>query len=43
MRDTERGRYIGRGRNRLIVGNLIQDSIPGPRDHALNQRQMLNH
>ena len=43
MRDTERGRDIGRGRSRLLVGSLIQDSIPAPQDHDLSQRQMLNH
>ena len=37
MRDTERGRDIGRERSRL------PDSIPGPRDHNLSQRQILNH
>ena len=41
--ETQRGRNIGRGRSRLPVGNLMQDSIPGPRDHDLGQRQMLNH
>ena len=43
MRDTERGRDIGRGRSRLHAGNLMQDSIPGPQDHDLSQRQTLNH
>ena len=42
-RHRERGSYIGRGRSRLPVGSPMQDSIPGPWDHALNQRQMLNH
>ena len=41
MRPRERSRDIGRGRNRLPAGNLMQDSIPGPWDHALGQRQML--
>ena len=31
----ERGRDIGRGRSRLPVGSLLQDSIPGPQDHNL--------
>ena len=39
----ERGRDISRGRSRLPVGSLMWDSIPGPRDHSLNRRQMLNH
>ena len=42
-RHTERDRDAGRGRSRLPVGNLMQNSIPGPQDHALSQRQMLNH
>ena len=42
-RHTETDRDIGRGRNRLRAGNLMQDSIPGARDHTLSQRQMLNH
>ena len=32
MRDTQRGR----GRSRLPAGNLMQDSIQGPQDHALS-------
>ena len=28
MRDTERGRDIGRGRSRLLTGSPIWDSIP---------------
>ena len=45
MRDTERerGRNIGRGRSRILVGSPMRDSIPGPQDHALSQRQTLNH
>ena len=43
MRDTKRGSDIGRGRSRLPVGSLMQDSIPGPRDHDLSRMQMLNH
>ena len=42
-RDTERGRDIGRGRSRCPVGSPMQDSIPGPQDHDLSQRQTLNH
>ena len=42
MRDTERDRDIGRGRGRLPAGSLMQDWIPGPQDHDLSQRQMLN-
>ena len=45
MRDThrERGRDIVRGRSRLPMGSLMQDSIPGPWDHDLSQKQILNH
>ena len=44
MRDTERGRGTGRGkRSRLYAGSPMRDSIPGPRDHDLSQRQTLNH
>ena len=43
-RHTERGRdIIGRGRSRLPVWNMMQDLIPGPQDHNLRQRQMLNY
>ena len=42
MRDTERGREVGRGRSRLHAESLLWDSIPGPRDH-LSQRETLNH
>ena len=40
MRDTERerGRDTGRGRCRLSLGSLMQDSVPGPQDHDLSQR-----
>ena len=31
MRDTERGRDIGRGRSKLPMGSPMWDSIPGPR------------
>ena len=41
--DRERGRDIGRGRNRLPVGNPMRDLIPGPQNHTLSGRQMLNH
>ena len=43
MRDTERGRDTVRGRSRLSAGGPMQDLIPGPRDHDLSPRQMLNH
>ena len=43
MRDTDRGRDIGRGRSRLPAGSVMGDSIPGPQDHDLSQRQTLNH
>ena len=43
MKDTERekGRDTGRGRSRLPAGRPMWDSIPGLRDPALSQRQML--
>ena len=43
MRDTQRGRDTGRGRIRLPAGNPRWDWVPGPQDHALSQRQALNH
>ena len=43
MRHTERGRDTGRGRSRLLAESLmLRDLIPGPWDHDLSQRQMLN-
>ena len=42
-RHTQRGRDIGRGRSRLPLGSLMWDLSPGPQDHTLSQRQMLNH
>ena len=42
MKDRERGRDTGRWRSRLPVGSPMWDSMPGPWDHALNPRQMLN-
>ena len=43
MRDSEGGRDIGRGRSSLPAGSAMWHSIPGPQDHNLSQRQMLNH
>ena len=43
MRDRERGRDIGRRRSRLPTRSPRWYSIPGPQDHVLGQRQMLNH
>ena len=43
MRDRERGPDTGRGRSRLHAGSPMRDAIPGPRDHDLSRRQMLNH
>ena len=43
MRDTERGRDIGRGRSRFPEGNLMWDSILGLRGQDLSRRQTLNH
>ena len=37
MRDTERGRDIGRGRSRLPAENPMWDSIQGLWDHTLSQ------
>ena len=42
-RHRERGRDTGRGRSRFPRGSLLWDSIPGPWDHDLSQRQMFNH
>ena len=42
-RHGERGKDIGRGRSRLPAGSLMWDSIPGPWDHDLHQKQTLNH
>ena len=41
MRDTHTER--GRERSRLLAEIPMQNSIPGPQDHYLSQRQMLNH
>ena len=41
--ERERSKDIGRGRSRLPMRSLMQDSIPGPRFHYLIQRQTLNH
>ena len=40
--ERERSRDIGRERSRLPAGSLMRDSIPGPQDHDLIQRQTLN-
>ena len=42
-RERERGRDTGRRRSRLHAGSPMRDSIPGLQDHALGQRQALNH
>ena len=39
----ERGKDTGRGRRRLPARSPMWDSIPGSQDHALSQRQILNH
>ena len=36
MRDTERGKDIGRGKSRLSVGALMWDSTPGPQVRDLS-------
>ena len=38
----ERCRDTGRGRSRLHAGTPMLDLIPGPQDHALGWRQVLN-
>ena len=38
MRDTERGRDIGRGRSGFRARSLMWDSILGPVDHSLSQK-----
>ena len=38
-KERERGRDTGRGRSRLHAGSRMQDSIPGPQDHALGWRR----
>ena len=40
---TERGRDTDRGRSRLHARSPMWDSNPGIQDHALSQRQALNH
>ena len=42
MRDTERSRDTGRGRNRLHAWSLMWDLIPGLQDYALGRREMPN-
>ena len=42
-RHRERGRDLGRGRSRLHARSLMWGLIPGLQDHALGERQMLNH
>ena len=40
----ERQRHnTGRGRSRLHAGSPMWDSIPGPQDHVLGRRHVLNH
>ena len=41
--ETHRGSDIGRGKSRLHAGSLMWVSVPGPQDHDLSRRQMLNH
>ena len=42
-RHKERGGDTDRGRSRLPTGSPMWNSILGPRDHDLSQRQTLNH
>ena len=46
MRDTERGRYIGRERSRLPAGSWMRNLILGPQGHTLSVKadaQPLSH
>ena len=45
MRDThtEREKHRQREKQAPYGESLMQESIPGPRDHDLSQRQMLNY
>ena len=45
MRDTGRGRDIGRGKSRLPAGSQLWDSIPGPGSHPelKADAQLLSH
>ena len=45
MRDTQRGRDIGRGRSRLLTGILMWDSVPklGYRPEPKADAQLLSH
>ena len=46
MRDTERGRDIGRGRGRFSGGSLMPDLVPGPQGSQPEPKadaQLLNH
>ena len=43
MRDTERGRDIGRERSRLPVGSPMQDLIPGSQPEPKADTQPLGH
>ena len=40
MRDTQRKAETQAG---SLQGSPMGDLIPGPQDHALSQREMLNH
>ena len=42
-RHKERGRDLGRGEADSLTGETDAGLIPGPQDHNLSQRQMLNH
>ena len=41
MRDREMQRH--KQREKQLVESPMQDYIPGPQDHALRRREMLNH
>ena len=43
IHERKRQRHRQREKSRLPARSLMWDSIPGPRDHDLSQRQTLNH
>ena len=43
IHERHRETDIGRGGSRLLAGSPMRDSIPGPQDHTLSLKQMLNH
>ena len=43
LRNHQGASTLGRGRSKFPAGSLMQDLVPGPQDHDLSRRQMLNH